>query len=167
MKDHALFIKMQKFVEEAFKGFLYDGHPYTIHTSDVVRILIKHQADLATVLAGGLHDAKEDVGISHETLAAEFGEEVALIVDKVTDRPGKNRKERHLATYPITRSCPKAVMVKLADRISNMSYCLKTKGPKASMYVKEYIYFKSVLYKAGEYDEMWAELDALSLRLAA
>lgn len=166
IEQDPLYLKMKQFVKDAFANVLYGGHPYTFHTSAVERVLMRYGADLTTVLAGGLHDTKEDLGTTEETLVALFGQDVADIVEKVTDRPGKNRSERHQNTYPIIRTCPKAVMVKLADRIANMSYCLKNPSHKSNMYVKEYPYFKSILHQEGEYPEMWQELDQLNLKLS-
>jgi GTP pyrophosphokinase len=46
------------------------------------------QMDLTTLQTGLLHDVLEDTGATHEELSAEFGEQVARVVDGVT-KPGK------------------------------------------------------------------------------
>ena len=65
----------------------------------------------------------------------------------MTDKEGKNRRERHLNTYAYIRENEEAVLVKLCDRISNIEESLKNqKENKKSMYKKEYSSFKFALY---------------------
>ena len=60
------------------------GEPYIIHPLCVAIILAQLELDKETIIAGLLHDVVEDTDTSREYVAAEFGEEVALLVDGVT-----------------------------------------------------------------------------------
>jgi hypothetical protein len=90
----------------------------------------------------------------------------------VTNEPGHNRAARHAATYPKVRSEPDAIILKLADRISNVEASLATfrddQDVQASsffhMYRKEYPGFREALYTESPFTEpMWARLDSLLL----
>ena len=60
------------------------GEPYITHPLAVATILTELEMDDATLVAGLLHDVVEDCGVSREQLAAEFGGEIADLVDGVT-----------------------------------------------------------------------------------
>ncbi len=60
------------------------GEPYIIHPVEITQILAELEMDEATLAAGLLHDVVEDCDVSVEQLIAEFGPEVALLVDGVT-----------------------------------------------------------------------------------
>jgi len=141
---------------------LYGGLPYSTHLDAVVAVLKEFgNFDQHLIDAAYLHDVLEDTHITKETLDATFAQETVLLVSLVTDQPGKNREERHKATYPGIALHPKAVTLKLADRIANMRDALANgKGALMTMYRKEYPQFKFMLM--GEHHgAMWAELDRL------
>ncbi len=60
------------------------GEPYITHPLAVATILTELEMDDATLAAGLLHDVVEDCGVSRDQLAAEFGNEIADLVDGVT-----------------------------------------------------------------------------------
>ncbi len=60
------------------------GEPYITHPVAVTTILTELEMDDATLAAGLLHDVVEDCGVSREQIAAEFGDEIADLVDGVT-----------------------------------------------------------------------------------
>ena len=64
--------------------FRRSGEPYIMHPLAVSAILTELEMDDATLAAGLLHDVVEDCGVSRDQLAAEFGEEIADLVDGVT-----------------------------------------------------------------------------------
>ena len=139
----------------------YDGYPYYYHLEEVVDILKEFGfTEDKYVISGYLHDALEDTAMSYNDIKEKFGVEVAEIVYAVTDELGRNRKERKAKTYPKIRENKDAIIVKLADRISNMRNSL-LKGHKMSdMYLKEYKGFRSAL-DTSDYtlDALWMELD--------
>ncbi len=60
------------------------GEPYFIHPINVALILVDMGMDDATIVGGLLHDVVEDTEYTREQLVADFGEEIALLVDGVT-----------------------------------------------------------------------------------
>ncbi|MDN6427237.1 HD domain-containing protein, partial [Acidipropionibacterium jensenii] len=60
------------------------GDPYITHPLAVAMILAELGMDDQTLCAGLLHDTVEDTSYTMEQLTADFGEEVALLVDGVT-----------------------------------------------------------------------------------
>lgn len=133
--------KAKKFAIRLHAGQEYgEGVPYDFHLEDVVTTLEFfgiHSGELKA--AAWLHDILEDTKIRYSTLVSEFGKYIADIVYNVTDELGKNRKERHEKTYPKIKTDPLAIIIKLADRISNVkySYLNDTQYGKFEMYKKE------------------------------
>ena len=104
------------------------GEPYLSHPLAVAYTLAKMGFDEATIAAGLLHDTVEDTKASIEDIDAEFGEDVADIVDGVTkidtitfdskeEAQAENIRKMILAMSHDMR----VLMVKLADRLHNMS----------------------------------------------
>lgn len=83
--DADLLRRAHAYAKEKHEGqFRKTGEPYIIHPVEVVDILAGLEMDTPSLAAGFLHDVIEDCGVSRETLAAEFGEEIAALVDAVT-----------------------------------------------------------------------------------
>jgi (p)ppGpp synthase/HD superfamily hydrolase len=143
-------------------GQLYGGQPYSVHLEAVEKVLLSFgYTDPVLLAAAWLHDTKEDTGATSEELVALFGDEVAHIVDLVTDKPGKNRRERHTATYPLIAADEKATVLKLADRIANVEACVAARDlGRLRMYQKEHGHFREVLWRPGTGD-LWDHLDGL------
>lgn len=135
----------------------YDGmFPYEKHLADVVSVLHRFGYTGLYTIAGWLHDAIEDGGLTYGKIKSYFGEEVAEVVYCVTDELGRNRKERKEKTLVKTASNQQAVIAKLADRIANVEH-----GGKKDMYLKEFSEFKSALYKEGHAEAMWEYLESI------
>ena len=60
------------------------GEPYILHPLAVATILTELQMNDTVLAAALLHDVIEDCGVSVDDLAAEFGPEIAQLVDGVT-----------------------------------------------------------------------------------
>jgi len=146
-----------------------DNEPYTVHLDDVEAVLVEFGHTSPILLASGqLHDVREDTQVSKEEFEREFPGMVAVIVEAVTNEPGKNRKERAKLTYPKIAKERYAIIVKLADRISNGRASKRKlesgdlQGNKFSMYKKEYPDFRAALYTSDiDILPMWWELDRL------
>jgi GTP pyrophosphokinase len=103
------------------------GEPYVYHPRAVARILAEMRMDHTTLIAAILHDVIEDTGVSRESLALEFGEDVATLVDgvsKVTKIEGRSRAEMQAESFrklllAMTQDL-RVILVKLADRLHNM-----------------------------------------------
>ena len=61
------------------------GEPYVIHPLNVALILTEVDIDIESVIAGVLHDVIEDTVLTRDDLKNKFGEEVAVMVDGVTE----------------------------------------------------------------------------------
>lgn len=116
--------------------------------------------------AAWLHDVVEDTDVSVATLKHVFGEDVAALVEAVTDRPGANRYQRHLNTYwRIREKGGDAVLIKLCDRLHNHARTLAHKEHYLTMYLEEYPYFKMALWRPGEHVKIWSLLDAQFIKM--
>ena len=151
--------KLKKAREFAIKAHgdqkLSDGNPYIVHLDLVVNWLysldcISIEDDLNVFIAAYLHDTAEDTKITLNEIEDMFGAKVKDLVWRVTDEPGQNRKERKLKTYPKIKG--KALAIKLADRIANVTY---SNDPKfKQMYQKEQPDFEAHC-RNGDYEPMW------------
>jgi GTP pyrophosphokinase len=103
------------------------GEPYIIHPLEVAEVLAEMKMDATSIAAGLLHDSVEDTPATNEEIAAGFGEQVAHIVEGVTnidkiefanreDRQAENVRKMLLAMVSDVR----VVLIKLADRLHNM-----------------------------------------------
>ncbi|OGM14959.1 hypothetical protein A3A76_05605 [Candidatus Woesebacteria bacterium RIFCSPLOWO2_01_FULL_39_23] len=104
------------------------GEPYALHELATARILAGWKMDLVSITSGLLHDAIEDGGAKREDIVAEFGEEVALLVDGVTKisnlklRESRNEffVENLRKMFLAMAKDLRVVFIKLADRLHNM-----------------------------------------------
>ncbi len=104
------------------------GEPYIIHPLCVAIILAELELDKETIAAGILHDVVEDTEVTLDEIKAEFGDEIALLVDGVTkitqlnydldkvEVQAENLRKMFLAMAKDIR----VIMIKLADRLHNM-----------------------------------------------
>lgn len=104
------------------KDIAYITHPFT-----VALILSQVQVSEDVVVAGILHDTVEDAHdtypVTRETITVEFGENVAQLVDSVTeqdrDLPWAERKR--IARESIKEMSQEQLLLKSADIIANMT----------------------------------------------
>ena len=102
------------------------GEPYFNHPFATAETLNEWQLDDATIAAGLLHDTVEDTGVPAETIAHEFGGEVAFLVDGVTKlgrikyRGAENKAENLRKMILAISQDLRVVLIKLADRLHNM-----------------------------------------------
>lgn len=138
---------------------------YNNHLFEIYNILAVEFAEYKfsedVLIASLLHDVLEDTDTAPIEITNKFGLDVLYLVDKLTDKEGKNRKERHRNTYPLIRLDDESIAIKLADRIQNVR-----RSPKGErhyeMYKSEYGYFRNTLYHYDfPYKKMWIVLDKL------
>lgn len=102
------------------------GDPYERHLLEAVEVLATGAGvlDRDVLVAALLHDVVEDTGCTQDEVRDRFGPDVAELVDWVTKTdppPGGDREAARLAYLRRLAGAPrKAVLVKLADRLSNV-----------------------------------------------
>ena len=95
--------------------------PYMVHIYEVVQILRENGADEETLIGAILHDTVEDTGTSLDEIRERFGDNIATLVDYVTENkkmPYVERKHEH--AQRLARGPVKAKMIKCADSLSNL-----------------------------------------------
>lgn len=99
--------------------------PYINHLAHVALLLAEAGCDANVIAAGYLHDAIEDVKVSYETLVAEFGTDIADLVQAVSDNKKLRWPKRKQAQIDAAATAsPRECALKLADKISNLTSLL-------------------------------------------
>jgi GTP diphosphokinase / guanosine-3',5'-bis(diphosphate) 3'-diphosphatase len=101
------------------------GAPYITHPLAVAILLAEIGMDTTTLVAALLHDTVEDTGLTIGQVKAEFGAEVAVLVDGVTkldgSRWGDHAEAETFKKMIVAASIDLRVLViKLADRVHNL-----------------------------------------------
>lgn len=95
--DRELVMKAYHFSEAAHTGQTrVSGEPYITHSVAVACILAELKVPPAVVIAGLLHDTVEDTPVTLQEIKANFGDEIARLVDgvtKLTNLPRVSRGE--------------------------------------------------------------------------
>ncbi len=105
----------------------HSGDEFITHPVGVAQICAGMRLDTETLCAALLHDTVEDTSASLDEIRAEFGEEIAQLVDGVTKLTGMNfesRDERQAENYRkmmvAMATDVRVILIKLADRLHNM-----------------------------------------------
>lgn len=119
----------------------YSGAPYIEHPEAVARLVAEHQADEEMVAAAWLHDVVEDTAVSLELVRDEFGENVAGLVDALSDMQtpdeGNRAVRKQRAAQRLSRADPRAQTIKYADLIHNTSSIVRHDHGFARIYLEE------------------------------
>ncbi|MCH7844688.1 MAG: bifunctional (p)ppGpp synthetase/guanosine-3',5'-bis(diphosphate) 3'-pyrophosphohydrolase [Acidobacteria bacterium] len=107
--------------------FRQTGDPYISHPIAVAQILADYGLDPQTIAAALMHDVVEDTSVTLEDLEADFGSEIAMLIDGVTklDRIKTSTWEERQAGTIRKMAVAMAkdirvLLIKLADRTHNM-----------------------------------------------
>lgn len=123
-----LITRAYHFAESNHEGqFRKSGEPYIIHVIQVAHILTLMKTGPKTITAGLLHDVVEDCDVTLEDVSAQFGEEVASLVESVTKIGAlkfKDEKEylasNHRKIFIAMAKDVRVILIKLSDRLHNM-----------------------------------------------
>ena len=116
------------YANAAHKGQLRkSGEPYISHPIEVALILVSLRMDVETLVAALLHDVVEDTDITYEDVEADFGTDVAQLVDGVTkisrievESLTAEQAETIRKMFVAMSKDIRVVVIKLADRLHNM-----------------------------------------------
>ncbi|MDQ3019508.1 MAG: bifunctional (p)ppGpp synthetase/guanosine-3',5'-bis(diphosphate) 3'-pyrophosphohydrolase [Bacteroidota bacterium] len=124
-----------KLITQAFK-FAYEAHkndkrasgePFISHPYDVALILAKEiPLDAISIASSLLHDVVEDTSFTVKDIKAEFGEEIAEIVNGATKIEGmfENYEMKQVESYKkmllSMTSDIRVILIKFADRLHNL-----------------------------------------------
>lgn len=171
--DISMIEKAYKTASKAHEGQKRkSGEPYIIHPLCVAIILADLELDKETITAGLLHDVVEDTVMTTEELAAQFGSEVALIVDGVTklgrlnysadkvELQAENLRKMFLAMAKDIR----VILVKLADRLHNMRTAKYWSPAKQKEKARETMDIYAPIASRLGISKIKIELDDLSLK---
>jgi len=144
-------------IAEVYRAYLFGAHahegqkrvsgePYIYHPIAVARIMCEMRMDHKSIIAALLHDVIEDTPTLKEQLAADFGDEVADLVDGVSklthldsvskaEQQAENFRKMLLAMVKDIR----VILIKLADRLHNMRTLGAMRADKRRRIAKETI----------------------------
>jgi len=166
--DIGLIKKAYEFAREIHKGQKRrSNEPYIQHPLNVAMILANLNLDDKTIAGALLHDTIEMSDITIDKIKKEFGDELALIVDGVTNTEkmtSNYRADNIKRILMATTKDVRVIFIKFADRLHNMrtlSYLEKNDQEKISKEVLEI--YAPLAYRLG----MWGiknELEDLALK---
>lgn len=162
-----MILEAARFAEEKHRGQVrkHTARPYITHPARVAgRIALLPDSSEADVCAAWLHDVREDCGVTDAELRERFGEDVADLVDGLTNRftkeahPEMNRRARKAAELARTaKAAPWTRRIKLADRADNLRE-LDPAEDFALVYLEESVDLREAL--RGTHEALESELDA-------
>src|SRR4051795_5637896 len=145
------------------------GESYIQHPLAVARIVADLGLDDITIAAALLHDAVEDTHITLEDVTAEFGPDVAGIVDGVTklERIQFDSKEAQQAAtmrkmLVAMAKDVRVLIIKLSDRLHNMSTLAALPASKQERIARETIDIYAPLAHRLGMQEMKQQLEDLA-----
>jgi GTP diphosphokinase / guanosine-3',5'-bis(diphosphate) 3'-diphosphatase len=139
------------------------GESYIEHPLAVAGILAELEMDRQTIAAALLHDVVEDTSITSEQVTAEFGEEIATLVDGVTkltripyqskeDAQVENLRKMFMAMARDIR----VIIIKLADRLHNMRTLASLAAAKRQSIARETLdIYAPIAHRLGIWKIKW------------
>src|SRR5258708_4713856 len=124
-QERDILLKAFEFAQKAHYGQKRkSGENYIIHVKEAAIILGQLFPDAATLAATLLHDVPEDTNVSLKEIKEKFGEEIAELIDGVTQlgrvrlKDGKDKYyvENLRKLFIATSQDIRVILIKLADR---------------------------------------------------
>lgn len=112
---------------------------FASHLVQVAQILMHVTKDNEIIAAAFLHDTLEDTDTTYEELEATFGKRIAGLVHEVTHEGKKDEKGFY---FPRLESRD-AILIKFADRLSNLSRMESWDEKRKQHYLKKSKFWKS------------------------
>jgi (p)ppGpp synthase/HD superfamily hydrolase len=137
--------------------------PYINHLLEVARLVAEatNGSDTNLAIAAVLHDAVEDQEVPRDVIAAEFGDDVAALVDEVTDDPALDDAARKRAQVEHAPGLSRrAKLIKLADKTSNLRAVTAGTPPEWSVKRKlDYIAWQRQVVAGLRGADAWLEAE--------
>src|SRR5947207_3253994 len=126
--DRDLISRAFRFAADAHEGQQRrSGEEFVLHPWGAAKICAQLQLDDETIAAALLHDVVEDTDVELEDVRAEFGEEIAKLVEGVTKLTRVRFQSREQAEAENYRKLiiamaedVRVILIKLADRLHNL-----------------------------------------------
>ena len=150
----------------------YSNEPYILHCLEVARLVEQHGGTEAMVVAAILHDVAEDTPVTIVKIGAEFGFEVAVLVEELTDvsRPedGNRAWRKAIDCQHSAQASAEGQTIKVADLISNSRSIVENDPAFAKVYIVEKASLLLALLKANPTlrQMAWDSVKAAQDRLA-
>lgn len=147
----------------------YGENPYSFHlemVAETAKLFLTEKYSVEEkeliLAACWVHDIIEDARQTYNDVKKELSVEVAEIAYALTNEKGRNRAERaNDKYYEGIRNTPHAILVKLCDRIANITYSKQTNSPLFDVYKKENDNFCKKLGSEQEYAAVYQYLHEL------
>jgi len=163
------FLKAFKFAEEAHEGQLRKDNktPYIMHPLEVALTLTKLHADEESLISSLIHDVPEDTDRTIQDVEKLFGKEVSFLVDGIT-KLSKVYYRHDMAERQVeslkklllhSAKDPRVILIKLADRLHNMSTLDFVKPEKRLRIAKETLEIYVPIANLLGMDEIKKELE--------
>ena len=169
--DAKLIKKAYTFAYNAHKGKKRaSGEDYITHPLHVALLLADFHLDEKAISAALLHDVVEDTSITLDKLRKEFGDEIASLVDGVTELSRIKRNKETFDSENIIKMLMasindvRIILIKLADRLHNMrtlKYLEKERQEKIAKSTLEI--YAPIAYRLGLYN-VKSELEDLAFK---
>ncbi len=132
---------------------MYGYRPYIYHLNHVTEIAKMHLFKDDILVSCMLHDILEDTDMKYVNILSQFGRDVAATVFAVTGQ-GANRVQRNEDMYRKTKGNYAATVVKLCDRIANLTISIEEGNEHLiDMYMKEHAMFVIELIPYEYFDD--------------
>ena len=147
------------------------GEPYITHPVSVAGILADLHLDVPTLVAALLHDVVEDTGVTKQEISDLFGKQVAELVDGLSkldkiefqsamQAQAENFRKMLLAMSQDVR----VILVKLADRLHNMSTLSAMSPEKRRNTARETLEIYAPIANRLGLNAIYQELEDLSFK---
>lgn len=139
-EDRLSLVRAYNFARAKHEGQFDDcGKPYfTAHVMQVVDILLRVTNDKDIIVAALLHDLVEDTDVTLQDIASKFNGDIANLVKELT----KEGKKDEYGYYFSHLKSEKAILIKFADRLSNISRMESWDEDRRNQYLRKSVFWK-------------------------
>ncbi|MCB9537972.1 MAG: bifunctional (p)ppGpp synthetase/guanosine-3',5'-bis(diphosphate) 3'-pyrophosphohydrolase [Myxococcales bacterium] len=148
-----------------------NGEPYLVHPLEVSHIVSQLRLDTASVVAALLHDTVEDTVATVDEIEAQFGQDIAFLVqgltklEKINFHSAEEAQAENFRKMLVAMSRDlRVILVKLADRLHNMRTLTHLREDKQRRIAKETLDIYAPLANRLGINWIKTELEDLSFK---